>query len=53
MRVKTCADSVLMAQIIVPLIAEQTGMSAGLRSELLKQLSVYFEHTGVLNKEIV
>ena len=51
LRVKIYTDSVIMAHINVPLITKQFRMSASLRSELLKQILVYFWHKGILNKE--
>ena len=48
-----CSDYMQMAGIFVPLIVEKIRTSIGLRSELLKQISVYLDHMDILNKEII
>jgi len=42
-----------MAKMMVPLISEQFTMTAEVITELLVQLSAYFSHTGIHNKEFL
>ena len=53
MKTKTCTTSVEMAKMMVPLISEQLTITAEVTTELLVQLSVYFAHTGIHNKEFL
>ena len=53
MKTKTCTTSVEMAKMMVPLISKQFTMTAEVTTELLVQLSAYFSHTGIHNKEFL
>jgi len=48
---KTCKTFVEMADIMVPLISGMFTMTVEVTTELLIQLSTYFEHTGLHNEE--
>ena len=53
MKTKTYTTSVELAQMMVTLISEQFTMTAELTTELLVQLSAYFFHMGIHNKEFL
>ena len=50
---KSCIDSAQMAKMTVPLTTKKIGMNVALRNELMVQIMLYFEHAGILNKEIL
>ena len=51
LKTKTCKISVEMVEMIVPLISKHFTMTADVTTELLIQLSAYFEHTSIHNEE--
>ena len=53
MKTKTCATSVDMVKMMVPLISKQFTMMTEVTTELLVQLSAYFAHTGIRNEEFL
>ena len=53
MKTKTCTTFVEMAHMMIPLISKLLTMTAKVTTELLVQLSAYFDHTGIDNKEFL
>ena len=53
MKIKICTTSVEMVQMMVPLISKKFTMTVEVITELLVQLSVYFSHMGIHNKEFL